>query len=376
MVEQEAIMHILFTGGGTAGHVNPALAIAGHIKTLHPDAKISYIGAAGKIECDLVPKAGYDFYTIDVAGFQRRISFEAIKKNISAVKKAVVSSAEVKKLLKAINPDLVVGTGGYVCGPVLRAAAKLGIKTAVHEANAYPGVTIKLLAPKVDAVMLVNSDAAKYLNCKNEPIITGNPVRQNILEAGREEARAALGLGDKKTVLSFGGSLGARPLNEAVSELIKENKSKYYHFHATGRAGYDRMMNALKADGVKGLPSTVRITEYIDNMDVMLAAADLVICRGGALTLSEISACGKPAIIIPSPYVAENHQYHNAMSLKNRGAAEVIEEKDLSGEHLKKLINSILFDDEALKQMAENAKKSAITDANNRIYNVISSLLG
>ncbi len=369
-------MHILLTGGGTAGHVNPALAIAGHVKNLHPDAKISYIGTVGKIECDLVPKAGYDFYTIDVAGFQRKLSFGAIKKNVSAVKKAIVSTGEIKKLLKTLKPDLVIGTGGYVSGPVLRTAVKLGIKTAVHEANAYPGVTIKLLAPRVDAVMLVNNDAAKYLNCKNEPIITGNPVRQNVLEMSREEARATLGLGNNKMLLSFGGSLGARPINEAVVKLIKENGGNYRHFHATGRIGYDRMMNELKGNGVEKLPQTVRVTEYIDNMDVMLAAADLVICRGGALTLSEISACGKPAIIIPSPYVAENHQYHNAMSLKNRGAAEVVEEKYLSGEYLKQLVDSILFDDLKLKHMAENAKKSAIIDANDRIYNVISSLLG
>ncbi len=368
-------MHILFTGGGTAGHINPALAVAGYLKEIRPDTKISYIGTVGKLECRLVPAAGYDFYTIDAAGFQRKLTFDALKKNITAVKKAISSSNKAKKLLNELSPDIVVGTGGYVCGPVLREAIKLKIPSAIHEANAYPGVTTKILAPRLDSVMLAYKDAAKYLKCKNPPVITGNPVRVEILHSNRKKARAELGLDEKPMLLSFGGSLGARPLNEACVPLIADNGGRYYHYHATGKAGYKQMKANLTANGVTSPAETVHISEYINNMSVLMAAADLVICRGGALTVSELPACAKPAIIIPSPYVAENHQYHNAMSLKNRGAAEVIEEKDLNGEVLKKHVEQILFDPVKLKSMSENSKKCAITDANKRIVEVIDSLL-
>ncbi|MBQ9919525.1 MAG: FtsW/RodA/SpoVE family cell cycle protein, partial [Clostridia bacterium] len=201
-------MHILFAGGGTAGHVNPALAIAGYIKKKHPDAKISYIGTPDKIESKLVPECGYDFYTISVRGFQRKLTPKGIAANVSAVSKAVSASIKSRKLLKQLKPDVVIGTGGYVCGPVLREANKLGFKTAIHEQNAFPGVTIKMLAPKADCVMLAMPEAEKYIKSGVKPVITGNPVRQALFEIGREEARKKLGIGEEPLILSFGGSLG------------------------------------------------------------------------------------------------------------------------------------------------------------------------
>ena len=369
-------MHILFAGGGTAGHINPALAVAGYITKKYPDTKISYVGTANKLEAQLVPQAGYDFYSVDVAGFQRKISFKALKRNISAARKAVTASYASKKLLKQLKPDLVFGTGGYVSGPVLRQAAKMGIKTAVHEANAYPGVTIKLLAPVVDAVMLAYPEAKKHLNCKNSPIITGNPIRSEILHTDRKAAKEKLGVDDgKPMLLSFGGSLGAAALNRAAVGLIKENDGRYHHFHGTGKSGYKTTLSALKSEGIPSNSETVHISEYINNMDEMLAAADLVVCRAGAMTLSEITACGKPAIIIPSPYVAENHQFHNAMSLKSHGAAEIIEEKDLTAETLKSAVYDLIFDEDRLKTMSSNSYDLAITDANERILKVIEQLL-
>lgn len=367
-------MHILFAGGGTAGHINPALAVAGYLKEKHPDVKISYIGTEKKLESRLVPEAGYDFYTIDVAGFQRKLTIKNVFRNISAVYKVVNSSVKAKKLLKTLNPDVVIGTGGYVSGPVLREAAKLGIKTAIHEQNAYPGITNKMLAEKVDCVMLAMPEAEKRLNLKKKPVITGNPVRQELLLADKGKARSELGIDDSKTViLSFGGSLGARPINEAMAGVIANNDGKYRIFHATGKAGYDSFFEMLKSKGIKE-DKTVNIFEYINNMDVMLAAADLVVCRAGAITLSEISACAKPSILIPSPYVSENHQYHNALTLKNRGAAELIEEKNLTAEKLLQTINSIADDKNTLVSMSKNAKKVAILDANKRIYDVIIDL--
>ena len=366
-------MKILFAGGGTAGHINPALAVAGYIKERHPDAEISYIGTAEKLESKLVPAAGYDFHTIEVAGFQRKISFKSAIKNIKAARLAVTASIDSKKLLRQLQPDLVVGTGGYVSGPVLKEAQRLGFKTAIHEQNAYPGVTTKMLAPKADRVMLAMPEAEKYLKCGRKPVITGNPVRGELLKMSREEARARLGIGDKPLLLSFGGSLGARHINEAVTELIKQlgATGDFYHIHAAGSAGYKAMLEAL-AD--TKLSEYTDVREYINNMDVCMAAADLVICRAGAITLSELCCCGKPSVLIPSPYVAENHQYHNAMTLKKAGAAQLLEEKDLSGESLIKAVEGLICNKPLLEKMGDAARKHAIPDANKRIYEVLMGL--
>lgn len=367
-------MHILFAGGGTAGHINPALAVAGYIREKHPDAHISYIGTADKLEAKLVPEKGYNFRTIDVAGFQRKLTVKNIGRNISAFKKMFTSSIAARKILKELQPDVVVGTGGYVSGPVLREAAKLGIKTAIHEQNAFPGVTTKMLAEKADAVMLAMPEAQKYLKLKKEPIITGNPVRRELFGISREQAREKLGLDNRPLILSFGGSLGARRINEAVTELIKwhNGSGKYYHIHGTGATGYATVLSNLESVGK--LADEIDIREYIKDMDVCMAAADLVICRAGAITLSELQVCGKPSVLIPSPYVAENHQYHNAMTLKKNSAAEVIEEKDLTSEKLIETVKTLLEDESGLIKMSNAAKSNAISDANERIYEVIMSL--
>ncbi len=367
-------MHILFAGGGTAGHINPALAIAGYIREKHPDAHISYIGTPDKLESKLVPEKGYNFRTISVAGFQRKLSIENIGKNISAATKALTSSVTARKILKEIQPDVVVGTGGYVSGPVLREAAKMGIKTAIHEQNAFPGVTTKMLAPNVDAVMLAMPEAEKYLKLKKKPFITGNPVRQELLKISREEARAKLGLADNvPMLLSFGGSLGAMRINEAVSGLIKwhNGSDKFYHIHGTGKSGYSDFINSLKD---VNLSDKIDIREYISDMDVCMAAADLIICRAGAITLSELLACGKPSILVPSPYVAENHQFHNAMTLKRTGAAEIIEEKDLNVDKLIQVVSNLIENKPRLSGMSAAARGSAIIDANERIYEIIMQL--
>lgn len=368
-------MHILFAGGGTAGHINPALAVAGYIKEKHPDAKISYIGTAKKLEARLVPEKGYDFYSIEVQGFKRKLSPSGIVHNVKTVYLAMKASVDAEKLLKKLHPDVVVGTGGYVSGPVLKAAAKLGIKTTIHEQNAYPGVTNKMLSKTVDRVMLAMPEAENRLSLNKKPYITGNPVRSELKNMSKEQAKKKLGFDDKPVILSFGGSLGARPINEAVSELIRHfnGKNSHYHIHGTGKAGYKTMCDSL-AD-IK-LDDNVFIREYIDDMDVCMAAADLVICRAGAITLSELTVCRKPSILIPSPYVAENHQFHNAMTLKNAGAAEVIEEKDLNGEKLIKTVETIISDKSLLSSMSVNAQKVAIDDANKRIYDIIMELIG
>lgn len=369
-------MHILFAGGGTAGHINPALAVAQYIVKKHPDAKISYIGKTGGMEERLVKNLGFDFYGIDVAGFQRKLTVKNIGRNISAVKKALTSSSRSKKLLKMLKPDVVVGTGGYVSGPVLRQAAKLGIKTAIHEQNAFPGVTTKMLVSLVDTVMLAMVEAKSRMKLDRPPVVTGNPVREEFASLTRASARAALALPDLPVLLSAGGSLGAAPINRAVMELIvnKWKDGDIVFLHATGKGGYDAFVAELKERGVDLNAPNLIIKDYIDNMGECMAAADLVIARAGAITLSELSVCGKPSILIPSPYVAENHQYHNAMSLKRAGAAEVIEEKDLTGERLTAEVEALILNQARLEEMGSNARAAAIPDAAKRIYEEVMRL--
>ncbi len=366
-------MKILFAGGGTAGHINPALAIADYIKQKHPKTEIYYIGTPDKLEARLVPEKNYAFYPIRVSGFSRSLSVKGIAHNINAAKLAVSSSLKAKKLLKEIKPDLVIGTGGYVSGPVLKAAQSLKIKTAIHEQNAFPGVTTKMLAPRADRVMLAMGEAEKYLKLSKKPVIVGNPIRQELLSIDKETARKKLGLDSRPLILSFGGSLGAKHLNEAVVELIKWHNSteKYCHIHATGKVGYDSVISAL---AVTKLHKGVEIREYINDMDICMAAADLVIGRAGAITLGEIAACGKASVLIPSPYVAENHQYHNAMTLKKVGAAEIIEEKDLTKEKIIETVASLIENKEKLSEMEKAAKQNSIIDSNERIYKVLSEI--
>lgn len=366
-------MKILFAGGGTAGHINPALAVADYIKNKHPDAEIYYIGTPDKLEAKLVPEKGYAFYPVKVMGFSRKLSIKGIAHNFNAARLAVTSNMKAKKLLKEIKPDLVVGTGGYVSGPVLKAAQQLKIKTAIHEQNAFPGVTTKMLAAKADRVMLAMPEAEKYLKLNKKPIITGNPIRRELLLMDKETARKQLKLDDRPLILSFGGSLGAKHLNEAICQLIKWHNpdKKFYHIHATGKVGYNDMMKNL--EGVE-LNDGIDIREYITDMDICMSAADLVISRAGAITLGEIQACGKAAVLIPSPFVAENHQYHNGMTLKNAGAAELIEEKNLTEEKIIETVSALLNDKDRLNAMGKAAKENAIIDANERIYDVLMEL--
>lgn len=371
-------MHILFAGGGTAGHINPALSVANYLTANYKDVKISYIGTEHGLESRLVPAAGYDFYTIKATGFQRKPSLENIKKNIVAVENAIEGSVKARKLIKELKPDVVVGTGGYVSGPVLREAALLGIPTAIHEQNAYPGVTTKMLIKHVDRVMLAMPEAKARLDSKKDYSVTGNPVREALIFADRENNREKLGIpSDKPLVLSFGGSLGAKCINEAVVALAgyAHTSHSFYLYHGTGRSGFETTSAAIKQAVGESEDPFVTVVEYINNMDELLSAADLVICRAGAITLGELQVCGKASVLIPSPYVAENHQYFNALTLKNAGAAELIEEKQLTGEILLDTVKKMISDPELLEKMGKNARESAIVDSNKKIAEVILSLV-
>lgn len=370
-------MKIVFAAGGTGGHINPALAAAGEIRENYPDAEILFIGTKDKMESKLVPKAGFDFKTISISGFQRKISIKNIGRNIATLWRLAGSGAAVKKILKEFDPDVVVGFGGYVSGPVVRTAAKMGIKTAIHEQNAFPGVTNKMLAKQADAVMLAVPKAKEFLECKNEPVVTGLPVRNEILKADRDFARAELGVDEKPLVFSFGGSLGAKTINTAMVDIIAElhNSGKCNFIHGYGQFG-SWVPDALKEKGVDlENAKNVDVREYIYDMDKCLAAADIIICRSGASTLSEIEAVGRASILIPSPNVSENHQYHNAMTLVNASAAKVIEEKDLTHEKLLGELNELIENSQLRKEMEANAKKLAVFDSQKRIADIIVSLI-
>ena len=371
-------MRALITGGGTGGHINPALAIASIIKEHEPDSQFLFAGTPFGMEARLIPEAGYDFAPIKVRGFQRKISLENIKRNAEAAAYLVTALPRAKQIIKEFRPDVVIGTGGYVSGPVVYQAAKLGIPTAIHEQNAYPGVTTRILTKKVNKVMLTVKEALDYLGTDIDYTVTGLPVRAELFEKTKDEARKELGFDDSFTVLSFGGSLGAGCINETMAEVIKytrANDLKINHIHGYGGMGKDAFPAAMKKYGVPMKSDRTRITEYINDMDTCMAAADLVICRSGATTLAELEAMGKPAILIPSPIVAGNHQFHNANVLGKAGAAIVIEQKNVKCEEVTGIIEDLYNDPSRVKEMSECSKKLWIADTSDKIWQTVESIV-
>ena len=364
-------MRVLIAAGGTAGHINPALAIAGAIKKADPSAEIHFAGRKEGMEYRLVTQAGYPFHHIEITGFQRRLSLNNIKRNIITLWNLALSGPKARAMMKEVQPDLVIGCGGYVSGPVVRCAAKMGIHTAIHEQNAFPGVTNKLLAPDVDIVFAAVPAAVEKLGAPDKTIVVGNPVRPEVFTKAKERdaIRAELGAGDRTVVLSFGGSLGARRVNEVVADLCaweKQTHRNVLHLHATGSRGVKLFEGLEKEKGFAPGENLV-VTEYINNMPQLLAAADLVIARSGALTLAELEAVGRASVLIPSPNVAENHQYYNALELQNAGAAIVIEEKDLTGEKLVQTVSAMLAQPGKLAEMGKNARSLSVDDSLDRI---------
>lgn len=370
----------MLAGGGTSGHINPAVAIAEIIKKNHPDAEFAFAGTPNGIEAKIVRDLGYRFEEIDVHGFQRSLSFENIKRNLQAAKCLALSGSRAKKIIKDFAPDLVIGTGGYVSGPIVRAAAKMGIKTAIHEQNAYPGVTTRILSKKVDKVMLTVIEAKEYLEDDIDYTVTGLPVRSAFSSVDRAAAKRELGFAeDEICILSTGGSLGAQVLNENVAQLLRweyESGAKINHIHSYGTyPGYADFVEKLEQSGVQvsGNPRFL-IKDYI-NMPLCMAAADLVISRCGANSLTELEALGRASILIPSPNVAGNHQYHNGMVLQNAGAGIVIEEKELDSKKLIDTVSELCGDRDKLDRLSENAHRLYIHDTDERIYNALYQLI-
>lgn len=373
-------MRVLLSGGGTGGHINPALAIAGKIKDEWKDAVIEYVGTERGLETKLVPKEGYKIHYVKVEGLKRKLTL----KNMIAAYHAVTSVFEAKKIIKKFRPDIVIGTGGYVCWPVLKAAAQMNIPTFVHESNAIPGVSTKMLSKYVDKVLLNFKESEKYLEkTKDKLVVVGNPVKREMFSLDPKECRKMLGIGEnEKVVLSYGGSLGAKVVNETVFEMISGGllPEKVRHIHATGNGYWETAKERFLKEGFAETDENTiskgktEIKRYIYNMPTLMACADIVICRAGAMTVSEIAAMQKIAVFIPSPNVTDNHQYKNAKVLKDKGAAELVEEKDLGAVALSEKIKNILSDEVLCAEMKKNVKQFADADCLDKIASVIREL--
>ncbi|MDE6727675.1 MAG: undecaprenyldiphospho-muramoylpentapeptide beta-N-acetylglucosaminyltransferase [Oscillospiraceae bacterium] len=372
-------MKVIFAAGGTAGHINPALAIADKMKQVFPETEILFIGTPNGMESRLVTKAGYNFRGVEMSGFRRDISPKAFARNVKAAYCYLISAKKaVRRIIKEYKPDLAVGTGGYVTGTVLRQAVSMGIKTVTHESNSYPGAATKLLSNKVDKVLLASDDAKKYLKDESRCIVTGNPLRTNIPIEERSEARKRLGLPDCFTVLSFGGSLGANKITESVAELIawEQKIGEINHIHSYGGKNKDLFLNALKNASVREDKQHLIFKEYIDNMYTCMCAADLIISRAGAMTITELTEIGRPSVLVPYPAAAENHQYYNAMTLVNENAAVLIEDKDLTKARLVDEVSRLYSDTARLRLMEQNASKMRKANAADKILKEIVELCG
>lgn len=363
-------MKVVVSGGGTGGHIYPALALINEIKKHDPNVEFLYIGTENGLENNIVKRAGIPFKAIEITGFKRKISFDNVKTITRFLRGVSIS----KKYLKDFKPDVVIGTGGYVCGPVVYAASKLNIPTVIHEQNSLPGVTNKFLSRYVDKVAICFEDAKKYFP-EHKVILTGNPRASEVLGKDADKGRQSLGLKpQQKTVLIFGGSRGARAINDAVLQMIPTLAGKPYQVvYVTGEVHYENVMEEMNKLNDS---SHVIIKPFIHNMPEVLSAVDLIVSRAGATSLAEITALGLPSILIPSPYVTANHQEVNARSLSDQQAAILLKEQDLTGDTLSSTIDSILLNQIKLDEMSHASKKLGIPDAAKRLYEVMQKISG
>jgi len=370
-------MNFLFTCGGTAGHINPALAVAGRLRELMPDCGILFVGAEDRMETNLVPRAGYDIKTVNITNISRGKSFDALRHNIDTVKNVVTATKEAKKIIAAFKPDAAVGTGGYVCYPVLKAAHEMGVPTAVHESNAVPGLTTKMLSGSVDRVMVGFEESREFYKHPERVTVTGTPVRGGFAKYSKNAARAELGLpADRPLVASVWGSLGAEHMNGIMTEFIAlaGTKPGFGLIHSAGNAGYEAMVEKLRETAPEYEKNGMDVREYIYDMPQVMAAADLVMCRAGASTLAELTYMGKPVILVPSPNVTNNHQEKNARVVESAGGAQVLLEGEFDAQLLLETVKTLLLDGEHLAHMSEAMKSLAVPDAAERITGLVLEL--
>ena len=371
-------MNIVFTCGGTAGHINPAIAVANALKERHPEANILFIGACGHMEEKLVPQAGYELRAFPASGMSRKLNFSGIKKNIGAVKNVFSAISGCKKIFKEFKPDVIVGTGGYASYPALKAGKALHIPICVHEANAMPGLTTKMAAKFADRVLVCFEESVKHYAHPERAQVVGMPVRQEFVFGDKAAARKKLGLDERPLVLSTFGSQGAKMMNLAMADFMKleqDNGFPYQHIHGVGSFGWEWMPDKVKEVGVDlENAKALDLREYIYDMPDCMAAADVIISRAGASSLNEIAATGTPCILIPSPNVTDNHQEKNARAIEARGGAVVVLEKDCTAQLLYDTVAQILSDKARYDAMSTALKGAVVLDSAQRICDIIEEL--
>lgn len=370
-------MKVVIAAAGTGGHINPGIAIANKIKEEQKGSEIVFIGTTRGLENDLVPRAGYELKTIDAYGLSKKISIENIKKMYKTYK----GLGQAKRILEEFKPDIVIGTGGYICGAVITAANKLGIPTILHESNAFPGKAVKMLAKKVDTILVSFEDAKDRIKNANKIVCTGTPIkiqkkRYNLNQ--RDKIIKECGLDNTKPiVLVYGGSQGAQKINEALIEIIENKLNKVYQvIWATGPKQYDVIKEKLEDKNINiNLIPNMKIMPYIYNMEEIMNISDLIVARSGAMTITEISSLEKASILIPLPNVSNNHQLYNAKVLENVKAAKIIENDMLKGKLLNSTINEIVLNKDAFEEMGKNASKVSIKNTKEKIYEQILELV-
>lgn len=376
VVRMEKILkRVIFTCGGTAGHVNPAIALAQLMHEKNPNTEFLFVGAERGLEKDLIPKAGYAFRTVHISSFHRSLKPKEIKHNMISVCNLIRAPREARAILKEFQPDVVIGTGGYASFPMVKAAAKAGIPTAVHESNMVPGLTTEMLEPFADRIMVGFEACRQHYKHPDKVMVTGTPVRGDFFSMNREEAKRKLGMDDgRPLIVSFWGSLGASGMNRQMADFLalEAAKEPFHHIHGAGKAGYAMVAQLLREKGVDlSAHPAIQLREYIYDMAPVMRAADLVICRAGASTISELTALGVPALIVPSPYVTNNHQEKNARVLEEAGGAAVLLEKDSSGQAMFQVACGILHDAQRQTEMEKAMASLGIRDATERIYQTI-----
>ncbi|WP_128426001.1 undecaprenyldiphospho-muramoylpentapeptide beta-N-acetylglucosaminyltransferase [Gudongella oleilytica] len=366
-------MKLIISGGGTGGHIYPALAIAEELSRKIPEAEILYVGTAGSMEEELSEKAGLRFKPIRVKGMPRKLD----KRSLIAAWNLLLGVLDSKKVINEERPDMVIGTGGYVSGPISFVAGLSKIPLLIHEQNAFPGITNKLLSRLADKVLLTYPESAKYFRYPERTVVTGNPIRKDITGVDKIEAKKTLGIeASKPFVLSFGGSGGQRSLNDAILDILTSGLlgGDIQLLHVTGNRHHEGFIDKLKDTGFND-NKNVRIEPYFHQMPLALNAADIVITSGGAITLAEVSAVGAPSILIPKAYTAENHQEYNARAFESAGASTMILEKDLNGKILAEKLLMILRDREILERMANCSRSLGKPDASEKIVQEILEFL-
>lgn len=370
-------MKVIFTCGGTGGHINPAIAVAKMLQERKKDAQILFVGGDG-MEQELVPREGFRLEQVKASSFQRKLTPAGIWHNMKAAVYVAQSLHKADRIIKEFQPDVILGTGGYASFPMLRQGIKRKIPTAVHEANAVPGLTTRMVADGADRILVAFEDAKNQFAHPERVIPVGMPVREEFFYLTKADARRKLGLDERPLVVSAWGSLGAREMNKIMADFIAleyKNGLPFQHLHATGSYGWRWMPDYVKEKGVTLQPDRgVKMEEYIYDMPLWMAAADVILSRAGSSSLNEIAASGTPCVIVPSPNVTDNHQEKNARILEQRGAAVVVRESECSGELLYQTVQQLLDDAPQRKKMSQALRTLAIVDSTERIYRTILDL--